>query len=821
MAGRRLQRRDQRGAALLVFLVLLVMGALAYLVDHLKPEDAAAQRARRTQEALSQARDALIGYALDYRDVQAAKDVDSVGADDRTMYGYLPWPDLGSSRNNNIDPKCLDGGGQPLEGCDANTFTGVVFDINGIGPTVVGRFPWRTLGTPPLRDGNGECLWLIVSALHGRIQRSVPPPVLPPMNWDTPGQLDIVVANGTNALSSVLAGVHDRPVAIIFSPGPPLPGQDRSLSAGDDVRQCGGNYDARNYLDPFTTTALGGITNYLAGTNAASGATGDSNPANDPDTPKVMLSEGELFALGGNFVPTACSGASCDLLANDRGLRLTSDQLFGALRNNANFRIDLNSLLERIVNCLRDGIAAGGSISNGKVAGADNNACYGENVHPLGYYPHWREMIFVATPATVNGVPCAGAVLFASQRGPGQVRASPADKASAANYLEGTNLTGFLAATNSFSGPDLFDRVSPTGQTAHQDIVRCIPAGGSLNEVISPPLAALGGQIVDYDPGGRVLNLGRIYTITDAVRNANAHAFFGCSWTPESHPLGSGSRSYFKFNIQDSGEGFTFAIIDADRNGNNVCGASHQHLGYSGNNTLTPPLAAPKLGVEFDTAKQKDGYSEGGDGRSDPDFKGGHAAIVYWGTAGDGNDDNVHGLPTPPDSSPRPVPRNPIAPQDEEGDDINGPAIGRLDANSVANLIGKNIHVRIDIGLVNADLANHRKTYRIDVWIVKGDSDANIIAALQNTARPLASLYPGIDSAAFLHLHDEPTLYDIPGGSCSADADCLAGQSCALAEQRCYAPALRNVRLGFTTSQSSASKDQLITLSDFVTTWLP
>jgi type II secretory pathway pseudopilin PulG len=165
MAGRHRQR-SQRGAALLVFLVLLVMGALTWVVSNLTPETVEAARARKTADALAQARYALLGYALKHRDLQAAKDADSNGLDDRTMYGYLPLPDLGSSRNQNLDPICLDGAGNPIEGCDANYFTGLNFDANGIGPTVVGRFPWRTFGIAPLRDGHGECLWLIVSSLQ-------------------------------------------------------------------------------------------------------------------------------------------------------------------------------------------------------------------------------------------------------------------------------------------------------------------------------------------------------------------------------------------------------------------------------------------------------------------------------------------------------------------------------------------------------------------------------------------------------------------------------------------------------------------------------
>lgn len=803
MAGRHLQR-PQHGAALLVFLVLLVMGALTWIVSNLTPEIATAHRDHKTSEALAQARDALIGYALNYRDTQAAKDADSNGADDRAMYGYLPLPDLGSSRNQNIDPACLDAGGNPLEGCDANFFTGLTFDANGIGPTVVGRFPWRTLGTGPLRDGHGECLWLVVSSLHGRIQRAAPPPVLPSMNWDTLGQLDIVVANGTNALNSALASVHERPIAIIYAPGPPLPGQDRSPSASDDVTQCGGNYNAANYLDPATATALGGITNYLAGTNAASGNTGDSNPANDPDVPKPFLSEGKVFASGGNYLPNACSGANCELLANDTGLRLTADHLFAALRKNANFRTDINSMLDRMVDCLRDEIANGGSVTNGKIAGANNNTCYGEDVHPLGYYPHWREMVFVAVPATVNGTPCAGALLFGGQRASSQTRVTIADKGTAANYLEGTNLSEFTAGTHNFTGPVWFDRAG-SGQTASQDIVRCIPFGGSLTSVTSPALNPLGGQIVDYDPGTRTLTLGRIFTITSAQRTANAGAFFGCSWTPEPHLLGTGLRSYFKFRILDTGEGYTFAIIDGDRNGANVCGAANQHLGYSDNNGITPSIAYPKIGIEIDTARQAT--------RADPSYTGGHLGIVYWGSEATENDDNIHGQPTTPAVA-RPAPQNPVAPASP----TPGAGVYKLDPSLSSIPVNQDIHVRVELTRTATDNTNRSNSYLLEVWLLKQSvTDANRIAAMKNTTRPMAQLYPGFTA----HLQDTPTIYDLQGGACTSDTDCLAGQTCSSTDNRCYAPAFRTARLGFTTSQSTAARDQIISITDLFTTWLP
>lgn len=786
-------RRLQHGTALLLLLVLLVMGALTVLATRLTTETADALRQEKTAAALAQAREALLAYAQTYRDRHPDR-----------VYGYLPLPDLGSSRNQNLDPVCLGPSGNSLEGCDANFFTGLSFDTNGIGPSVVGRFPWRTLGTAPLRDGYGECLWLVVSSLHSRIKRANPPPQSPPMNWDTLGQLDIVVANGTASLNSVLANPHDRPVAIVFAPGPPLPGQDRSPSSSDDVTQCGGNYNAANYLDPVTATALGGITNYLGGRNAASGSTGDSNPTNDPDTPKPMLTEGKIFSSTGIYLPNGCNAADCNPLANDIGLRITPDGLFGALRRNANFRSDINALLDRIVACLRDEIVAGTPLGNGKIAGADNNTCYGRDVPPIAYYPNWREMIFTAAPARVNEETCAGALLFAGQRGPGQVRITPADKSNAANYLEDPNLTAFTTGTHNFSGPSLFDRVGPS-QAAFQDIVRCIPNGASLNTVTSPVLTALGGQIATYDAATRTLKLGLQFRIARSQRAAYSSHFFGCSWTPEIHRLGNGLRSYFKFRIHGKGEGFTFAIIDGDRNGGNVCAAAGPHLGYSGNNGVTPPIAEPKIGIEIDTARQ---FS-----RNDPTYAGGHFGIVYWGDTSE-IDDNVHGIPAMPAGS-RPAPQNPPAPAIP----TLGAGVYKLDANLSSTPLDQDIHVRVELTRLSTDDSNHSTSWLLETWLLKDSpTTANQIAAMKDTTRPMARLAPHFSP----HLRDTPTFYDRRGGSCTTDADCPSRYHCSAIDQQCYAPALNNVRLGFTYSQSNTTtKNQLITINGFYTTWLP
>lgn len=223
-------------------------------------------------------------------------------------------------------------------------------------------------------------------------------------------------------------------------------------------------------------------------------------------------------------------------------------------------------------------------------------------------------------------------------------------------------------------------------------------------------------------------------------------------------------RAYFKFRIDDTGtpgEGFTFAAIDGDRNGATVCGAAVQHLGYSGDNNFTPIIAHPKLGIEFDTRRNyvdgspfgfsdpvgfDPGYlssspistSHLNNGRADPNYAGGHMAIVYWGVEdaiksdrsclfsscpspmfcnsdkfcylNPEEDDNVHGrtatLPTS-----RPYPRNPVAQST-----IPTPPTGvyKLDPSLSQVPIDQDIHIRVEISRDdNAGRDDHAKRVRV------------------------------------------------------------------------------------------------------------
>ncbi len=726
MARRRIVgfRSDSRGFVLISLLVILTMGTLYFFVGQLTPTAVDELRQQRTEAALQAARDALVGFAVRYRDQQTAQ------AQPGRMFGYLPMPDMGSTRNTN--------GACPFEGCEANTPGGVSL-VDGLLPALVGRLPWQSLGIEPLRDGHGECLWLIVATPYlAKNSTNVATVLDPPqMNWDTLGQFDIVTANGTAALISDLASVQDRPVAIIYAPGAIVAGQDRYRATnGDVITECGGNYDARNYLDPQTAGTLG-VTNYLAGTNNASSAIGTVTRTDDPDVAKPVLTRSKLFQSGLNYVSTGCK--DCTLLSNDTGLALTGDTLFNTIRKNLSFRSDIDRLMDSMGTCLESAgaftpIAMLGTIdgNHGKAPDSANSCAAGNS--PLGYFNHYRENALVAIVSDINACKtnpgiagncldvaiqdpatnsiankkCHGVLIFSGQRAPGQLRTSDTERKSPGSYLEGSNLTSFITANQwTYSGSRQLAATSPAFP-AHRDIVRCIPdAGYSANNsnglpflsVQNAALTPYGGQLSGYNASTGTLTLGLERTTTAFPAGVQTD-LYGCAWQPETHAFSNGLRSYFKFRINDSSftttpmDGFTFAIVDGDANGVDVCGAARQHLGYSGNNLDTPIIKAPKIGIEVDLRRNFSGTSgfnpSGTDtlinGRIDPNYTGGHVGIVYW--AGDTNiatttsvagcvaprllvgstcylppeeDDNIHGYPATV-SGCRPSPPNPTAP---------------------------------------------------------------------------------------------------------------------------------------------------------------
>lgn len=201
----------QQGAALLIMLLLLVLGSVVLFSRNVNGQLASASRAGINAAALAEAKEALLGYIVTYDAAHPGK------------FGFLPCPDI-------------DAGGSTAEGEAHETNCGARYR------SMLGRFPWRTVGLDPNRSKGGECLWYAVSGSW----KAAGPNEPQLLNPDSSGQFRVLAADGTTLIAGATAG--ERPVAVIIAPGAPIAGQTRA-TAVSGVEQCGGNFTAAGYLD--------------------------------------------------------------------------------------------------------------------------------------------------------------------------------------------------------------------------------------------------------------------------------------------------------------------------------------------------------------------------------------------------------------------------------------------------------------------------------------------------------------------------------------------------------------------------------------------
>jgi hypothetical protein len=201
------RRRPQRGAALLLLLAVLVVGASWFLVSRLDAITGAFTAIERNRNAvvLNQAKQTLIGYVA----LQAVK----TGEDNP---GRLPCPEA----PGNI--------GTANEGQAAGACT----------LPAVGRLPWGTLGLDKLVDAKSEPLWYVVSPGWAITAGNLL------INSNTIGQLNV-------------DGQANAAVALIIAPGAAM---NVSASAGCTARNQARSapsptIDARDYIECFNTGA--------------------------------------------------------------------------------------------------------------------------------------------------------------------------------------------------------------------------------------------------------------------------------------------------------------------------------------------------------------------------------------------------------------------------------------------------------------------------------------------------------------------------------------------------------------------------------------
>lgn len=221
--------RAQHGAALLLFLAGILLATSYALISRLSAAQPESARQAATSAALAEAKDALLGFALSYRESHASQG-----------FGFLPCPD--ANNDGQAEPSCG------------------LADVS-----VAARLPWQTLGLPPLRDGSNECLWYAVA---GSAKDN---PKTAAFNWDTPGQFIVQDAAGT-ALAG--ASAHDRPLAVILAPGFALGTQSRA-SAGS--AECGGSAAITDYLEDASLAADANASSVIRLSTADSRLAGSNN----------------------------------------------------------------------------------------------------------------------------------------------------------------------------------------------------------------------------------------------------------------------------------------------------------------------------------------------------------------------------------------------------------------------------------------------------------------------------------------------------------------------------------------------------------------
>lgn len=198
------RRQQQRGAVLIVAVVLFALIGATAILAVAPRADSQAERARRTTEALAQARQALIGFAA------------GIALTGPERPGDLPCPDI--DNDGSADPPCA---------------TEV---------TRLGRLPWRTLGLADLRDGDGERLWYAVSTNFKNNPRTpcANHADVGCLNSETRGTITLRSASGTPIYDGTVNGA----VAVIIAPGSAL----RDATINQD-RSAAGINNPRNYLD--------------------------------------------------------------------------------------------------------------------------------------------------------------------------------------------------------------------------------------------------------------------------------------------------------------------------------------------------------------------------------------------------------------------------------------------------------------------------------------------------------------------------------------------------------------------------------------------
>ena len=290
-------RARQLGQAFLLVVLLLVVGIGALIFNLARPGKVDIERGRITANALEQAKTALIGFAagVDLFDITSAARPGDLPCPDRDDNGTV---DVG------IDTPCAGG--------------------------ALGRLPWKSLGLPDLRDGDGERLWYAVSSNFKNSPRTAcgTPGLATCLNSDARGTITVrntagtVINDGSNPDAFTPSGV----IAVIFAPGAVL---RRQGAASAQDRSCTG----------------GSCTGAGVCTSAPLTLTPKCNPINYLDV-LAGVEDNADFTDGSNtngFINGVIRDAGGNAIVNDRLMVITYQDLMPVLQRR---------VAKEVLNCL-------------------------------------------------------------------------------------------------------------------------------------------------------------------------------------------------------------------------------------------------------------------------------------------------------------------------------------------------------------------------------------------------------------------------------------------------------------------------------------
>lgn len=260
MKMRSIRPDRNKGAALLLMVLAMGIVLTALLVSSIggrKQQQIRADGITRT--ALLEAKNALIDEA-----VSIFTAVDNTNT---SRPGELLCPD-----RNVPDP-------DPNN--DVEGTSGLAKSSRCTNTQLIGRIPWRTLHLSHYKDSSGETLWyMLAPPFQERPNQS-------PISSNTAGPLQVFSDSGRMPLT---AAAPNGAVAIIFSPGTILTGQNRSTNAQKT--------NVNNYLDQitingqlFTNRANAGGERHLNGPVTCQNLVGDPRCNGNPDSAIVLFND--------------------------------------------------------------------------------------------------------------------------------------------------------------------------------------------------------------------------------------------------------------------------------------------------------------------------------------------------------------------------------------------------------------------------------------------------------------------------------------------------------------------------------------------------